>query len=320
MPGIEDDLINAITGGLSCRTDIKKDKMNNLIISRIYDESLPTVVLSAHMDEPGFIITDITDDGYLKFDTIGDINPSNIVSKQVKIGKNIGIISLKAIHLTTKEEREKPVKISDLFIDIGAKTKNEAGKIVTPGDYCSFVSEFSEFGENSVKGKSLSSRSGCKILIDILNNNIFSKINPICIFTTQKEVSSRGAMVALNNINNAMFAIIIDAINCTEEIKSSSGVVIGFRSDDTAKSRLLADKIENISDINQIKTQKQCVDKLKSDLDSYKSRRMDIPSVLLAIPCKYKNTATEVMDINDVKQVYDMLCSLLSEVNNGFVL
>ncbi len=320
MSGNEKSIIDVIKNNLTCKADVKTDNMNNLIVSCVHDESLSTVVLSAHMDEPGFIITDITDDGYLKFDIIGDINPTDIVSKQVKIGNCTGIISLKAIHLTTKEEREKPVKTDDLFIDIGAKSKEDAKKTVIPGDYCYFISDFSEFGEASVKGKSLSSRAGCRILVDILNNNSFSKLNLICIFTTQKEVASRGAVVALKSIDNPMLAIVLDGIGCTDNINISKGPVVCYTSEDTLKSRLLINKTEDICFVNKLSVQKMCADKEKTDLISFKSQRTDIPSILIGVPCKYKNTASEAMALNDIGQAYDLIYNLLSEVNNGFIL
>lgn len=320
MPGIEEALIKQIVDNVSYKeADVKVDNMNNLIISCIHGEELPTVVLSAHMDEPGFIITDITDDGYLKFETIGDIKPSDIISKKIKIGELTGIISLKAIHLTTKEEREKLTKISDLLIDVGAETKSEACKIARPGDYCSFEQTYSRFGEGLFKGKALSSRSGCKALIDIINNNKFSNLNLVCIFATQKEVASRGARVALNSVSDVNFAIIVDSVETTENIHLSNGVAIGYRNDDNAATRAFVKSIENINSNNQI-IQKVCCDNIKSDLNMFKSCKADMPSILLALPCKHKNSATEVIAESDFNALYELIFNVLSEVNNGALL
>lgn len=321
IAGAEDGLIKYIIEKIPCNDAyVKIDGMNNLVVSCMRDKSLPTVILSAHMDEPGFIVTDITDEGYFKFEIIGEIKPSDIISKKVKINDITGIISLKAIHLTTKEEREKPVKISDLFIDVGAKTKEDAHKVAIPGDYCCFSSVFSEFGESLVKGKALSSRVGCKALINIINNNEFSGLNLICMFTTQKEISSRGALVALNDIDNADFSIIIDSVDVAENVKLSKGVVVGYRTDDNVLTRDLIKLIENTGLKNSLSIQKMCCDKVKSDLNSFKSCRADIPSTILALPCKYKNTATEVMSESDISTLYESLYSILSEVNNGTIL
>ncbi len=81
--------------------------MGNIIAKKVYDSELPTTALIAHMDEPGFIITNITEDGYLKFETIGDIKTDGLLAEKVKIGDINGIISLKAIHLSTKRRTRK---------------------------------------------------------------------------------------------------------------------------------------------------------------------------------------------------------------------
>ena len=94
--------------------------MGNLLCFKKGKKGGVTVLLSAHTDEVGFIITKITDEGYLKFESVGGIDTKILLSQKGRLGDLKGIISLKAVHLTTKEEREKTFKESDLFIDIGA--------------------------------------------------------------------------------------------------------------------------------------------------------------------------------------------------------
>ena len=319
VSGLEDSVINFIRNELrEIEADISVDNMGNLFVKSIKNNDYPTIVLSAHMDEVGFIITDITDDGYLKFDKIGDINPSNLISKMVKIGDTTGIIALKAIHLSTKEEREKPIKISDLFIDIGAKSKEEAEEAIEIGDYCAFWGEATDFGSNSLKGKALSSRVGCGILIDILNNNSYSNINLICVFTVQKNIRGRGAEVASNGIDNAENLIVIDGFpaNADTNLISGKGTAISLTTNDTEKSQKLINAICDIAKNNDIPIQRGFLAK-KSDLDIYKARRNDIPSATIGIPVKYINTPTEIVENADVKACYNIILGILSEVNNG---
>ena len=158
------------------------------------------------------------------------------------------------------------------------------------------------------------------MLIDILNNKNLSDINIICVFTTQKEVASRGAKVALNNIENADFTIVIDSIETTDNIKTANGPVVCFNSNDTSKTCIILNRINDICKNNQLIVQKECSDKQNGDLKAFKSSKSEIPSVLLGVPCKYKNSATEVMSIRDINDLYNIICKLLLEVKNGSVI
>ena len=319
VSGFEDSVRGFIKNELrEIEADISVDRMGNLFVKRINGNDYPTVVLSAHMDEVGFIITDITDDGYLKFDKIGDINPCSLISKRVKIGDITGIIALKAIHLTTKEEREKPVKISDLFIDIGAKTKAEAEEVAEIGDYCAFVGVATDFGSNSLKGKALKSRVGCGILMDILKNNSYPNINLIYVFTVQNNVQGRGAAVASNGIDNAEYLIVTDGFsaNSDSNLTSGRGAAISLTHNDTEKSKKLFDTIGDIAKNNAISIQCGFFSE-KSDLEIYKARRNDIPSVAIGVPVKYINTPTEIIENADIKACYNIIIGVLSEVSNG---
>lgn len=310
---IRDFIINTLT---DYNIEFKVDPIGNLF-ARTFRDGLPTVILAAHMDEPGFIITDITDDGYLKFDTIGDIDASALLSQSVKIGDVAGIISFKAIHLTTKEEREKPVKVKDLFIDIGADSKKEAEEEVLIGDYGVFATDFSQFGENSIKGKALSSRAGCGILINLLKRAYEFNVNLICVFTAQREVASRGARVAFESLPVADVAIVIDGVPCDDAIKSGDGAVIGFFADMNEKSRHISNRLLDLSKQKNAKI--QTVAASKGDRDAITLKRTDIPSVFIGIPCKYKNTAVNIMNNDDIDAVGELIAELiLRGSDNGF--
>ncbi len=287
-------------------TNIKTDSIGNLIVTKINGGECPTIVIATHMDECGFIITDITDNGYLKFDTIGKIPAQNLISKKVVINGTTGIIALKAIHLTPKEEREKPIKVENLFIDIGATSKKEAEQIVTIGDYSVFISEFSEFGENSIKGKALDNRIGCKLLIDVFKNPQFEKINIVGIFTAQKEISARGALIAARNIDDAKKIILIGG----REGKCGEGVIIGINKD------TICNEIINIADKNNLKYQTENSVK-DAFFDAFKSQKADIPCVSVDVPCKYVKTPVTVADKSDIATVYNLICSILEEENNA---
>jgi len=285
------------------------DKMGNLYAERIVSNELPTVLLCAHMDEAGFIVTDVTDDGYLKFDVIGEIEPINLISKTVKINEKVGLISLKAIHLTTKEERAKKIKTEDLFIDIGAKNKDEALNLVEIGDYASFNTVSADFGENSIKGKSLGSRIGCSMLVDFLKNNPEPNFNIKCLFYVQKEVSDRGIYAALNFIKKADFCLIIDSVKEEEDNK----VVLGFLADTTDKTRNIYNNLKLLIDSDEAKIG---ILNKKSSGYSLSSKIPYTPIVQIGIPCRYINTQNEIVDKNSILYTSNTIKLILNEVKN----
>ena len=120
------------------------------------------VMFDAHMDKVGFIITYITEEGVLRFATVGGIDNRVIQGKPVVVGKNkvYGIISSKPIHLIDRDHRDDPIKAADLSIDIGCRNREEAEGLVSVGDRVSFDSPFVRFGDGFLKSKALDDRAG----------------------------------------------------------------------------------------------------------------------------------------------------------------
>ncbi len=131
VSGNENDIRNLIIAEIKDNVDdITVDTMGNVIAYKKGSDSGKKIAVAVNMDEPGFIISGVTEKGYLKFKAVGNIDPRKIISKKVVIGadKIKGVIGMKAIHLQTKSERENVVAASKLFIDIGAKDKEDAEK------------------------------------------------------------------------------------------------------------------------------------------------------------------------------------------------
>ncbi|NMB41139.1 MAG: M42 family metallopeptidase [Firmicutes bacterium] len=157
------------------------------------------LMLSAHMDEVGLLVSSVEKSGHLRFYKVGGVDERALITKPVLVGPNdvMGVIGAKAIHLQKKEERKKPLKIENLCIDIGAKDKDDAERVVKVGDYVSFYSEAGLSG-NIVKGKALDNRAGCAALLEILQRDYPCSFTAV--FTVQEEVGLRGAIVAAYRI------------------------------------------------------------------------------------------------------------------------
>ena len=176
---------------------MKVDPLGNLIVwkkgARAAGDRL---MLCAHMDEVGLIVTHVTEEGFLKFDFVGGVDRRVAIGKPVVLGpENIpGVIGLKAIHLVSREEGKKVPKTDSMYIDIGAADKDEALALVQPGTYGSFLGEPEELGEGMLKAKAIDDRIGCAIMLSLLKEEL--PMDVTFAFTAQEEVGTRGAFAA----------------------------------------------------------------------------------------------------------------------------
>ncbi len=301
---IRDIIIKEITPYVN---EIKIDTMGN-IIARKYGKNGKKTALIAHMDEPGFIVSGITDTGYIKFSPVGKIDPRTIVSKRVLIGEHEikGVIGMKAIHLQKKTERENVVAVSDLFIDIGAKNKKEAEKLVGLGDYIAFDTEFKEIGE-TVKGKGLGAAISCACLIEALKNSGDSDI--YAVFAVQSEIEGRGAHVAAYGIQPDE-AVIIGAVEAadmfgakTQEktVKLGGGAVIAYADKNTRFDRNTTDKLIRLAAENGVKTQIGSFPENLSDGGAVQTACAGAVTVNIFVPCRYLHTPVNMASKADIE-------------------
>lgn len=181
--------------------EIRTDAMGNLMVfKKGAAKPKQRVMLAAHMDEVGLIITEITEDGYLRFDAVGGIDRRVLIGKRVFVGsvRALGVIGSKAIHLTTAEQRKTLPKLSDMYIDIGAKDKAEAETLVQLGDTAAFDDSVIRFGDGYIKAKAIDDRAGCASMLELIESQL--PCDCWFAFTVQEEVGCRGAAVAARSI------------------------------------------------------------------------------------------------------------------------
>jgi putative aminopeptidase FrvX len=177
-------------------SELVEDPYGNLI-ARKGRTRKPKILLAAHMDEVGLMITGIETKGLLKFHAIG-IMPNVLLAKRVLIGRNgvCGVIGHKPIHLTKDEEMTKVPEIKSLFIDIGATSKDAAAGMVQVGDYATFDTDFREDGD-FISGKAFDNRIGCYVLMQLIQK---TDLPLYYAFTVQEEVGLRGAKIVAYRI------------------------------------------------------------------------------------------------------------------------
>lgn len=213
LPGVasrEDAVRQEIVSRASHWADtVRVDPLGNVIAHKRGAQSGSAVMLTAHMDETGVMVTGFTDSGYVKFDFVGKVDRRTVIGKRVYLGERQvpGVFGMKPIHLTSREERSSYPKTDSLYIDIGAKDKQEAQKRLSKGDTGVFAREFLEFGQGLVKSRALGSRVGCAILLRLLREEL--PVDCTFVFTVQEEVGARGAFGAAFSVKPEL-ALCID--------------------------------------------------------------------------------------------------------------
>lgn len=240
---------------------ITVDEMGNLIVFKRGKRATGNrLMLCAHMDEVGLMITCVTEDGYLKFDFVGGVDRRVAIGKRVLVGdKRIpGIIGIKAYHLVSRDEEKKVPKTESLYIDIGAKDKESAEKLVEMGDYAVFDSDWVEFGSGLVKAKSLDDRVGCAVMLALLKEDL--PMDVTFAFTVQEEVGTRGAFGAAFRVT-PQIALVLETTTAADIPSSAEhqqvcalgkGPVVPFMDGGTIYDRGLFEQLRKLARDNAI--------------------------------------------------------------------
>ena len=305
--------------------DLKYDKMGNLLCLKKGRKHDKTLMLAAHTDEVGFLVNRITDDGYLKFSSIG-IDSRILLGLRVFVGKNKvpGVIGIKAVHLTTADERKNAVEEKDMYIDIGASSKDEAEGLVKKGDFIAFDSDFTEFGEGKIKAKSLDDRAGCAALIKLIKEADF-EFDTWCAFTIQEEVGLRGGKIAAKTILPD-FYIALEATTCSDipdienglnVTKMGSGVALSYMDGGFMADRRLVNSLMKRAEEKNISCQLKSYASGGNEVRAAQMVGRGIISAAISVPCRYLHSPVSVIDKRDYESLYLLakeFCENLSQL------
>lgn len=299
------------------------DSMGNLILLKKGADHSRKVMVSAHMDEIGFIVSGFTDSGYIKFKPVGGIDPRVIVSKKVMIGKNkvLGVIGMKAIHLQKRTERGTVPEMKSLFIDIGAKSMSEAQSKVDYGDYIAFATAFSDFGEDYIKAKAIDDRAGCAVLMELIQREV--KYDTYFCFLVQEEVGLRGARIAAHRIEPDM-ALVLEATTCSDVYgckphefvtELGKGVVITARDSSSIVDGDLRRRIERLAVENGIPYQYKKTTRGGNDAGAIYISGKGVKTASLSIPCRYLHSPAGVASVRDMDAMRQLTAVCLDRIN-----
>ena len=290
------------------------------------------VMLSAHMDEVGFMVTEITDEGSLRFDTVGGIIARVLNGRKVVIstdgGMVKGIIAAKAIHLQTPAERASVIPTSEMYIDIGATSREEAEKYVQIGDEGVFDSEFIRFGKDGrkIKSKAIDDRMGCALLIEIMRA-IYSSTKDIAYdlyftFTCGEEIAVSGAQIMAQTISPDV-AVVFES-TAVSDIAGNSGAttvaiqgeggVVSFMDKGTIYDRGLVDTVLSYAENNGIKAQLKRYVSGGNDASHIHKSGKGVKTVAISAPTRYIHSQSCVVDVADYESMKALGIGLIHDM------
>lgn len=284
------------------------------------------VMVCAHMDEVGLIVTGCKEDGYLAFDCVGGIDRRVIPGKRVFVGPDRlpGVIGLKPKHLSSAEEMENTVPALDaLYIDVGAESEEEAKRLVKPGARATFDPTVYEFGNGFLKAKALDDRVGCAAMLKLLEREL--PLDTWFVFTTQEEVGCRGAGVAAERIRPG-FAVVLegttaaDVAGCEpgrEVCLLGKGVVIPFMDKGTIYNRNVWETVTGAAEKRGILWQPKTKVAGGTDASAIQRRCEGANVITLSAPLRSIHSPASVGKIRDILLLPELAAAVLEELAHG---
>lgn len=303
------------------------DKIGNLYY-HIPKENAPRLMINAHMDEVGFMVTSINSDGTLSFGTVGGFDNIILPSKKVICENGLkGVILSKPIHLISRKARKKPIEVEDLVIDIGAESKEEAEKLISLGDYFTFDLPYVEFGEDLICSKALDDRLGCAIMVrlimEIKEKSIDVPYDLFFAFTCREEVGYSSCFGASERIKPS-YAIVLeskavsDLFGVEEERQVAhlgDGGVVSFADCGTIFDRNLIKHIMALCKENGIKYQVNRSVSGGNDSANIQRSASGAKVGLISIPSRYIHSSSNVIHKTDMESIYKTVLAVLTDKN-----
>ena len=329
--GCEGEVASVIRDELAdTAVSMRTDRMGNLIaVMRFGDlgaKQRARIMISAHMDEVGFMVNDVKSSGYLGIDTIGGISDSVIAGRRVRVlgkkGYIDGVIASKAIHHKDKKEREKAVPVDKLYIDIGAVSADEAREYADIGAFATFDSEAYCFGDGYIKAKALDDRMGCAAMIEMIRSLASdppsADIDACFCFTVREEIGLSGARVAAFELRPDV-AIVLETtavadiadVPASERVaQTGKGVAVSVMDRSTVYDRSLVEMALRVAAQNGISAQIKKYVSGGNDAGSIHKTADGVRTVALSVPTRYLHSPACVAHMDDYYAQRD-LCEKL---------
>ena len=332
VTGREDEVRNIIKNFMKPYADeIREDKLGNLIAFKKGKADAPTIMIAAHMDEVGLMIKNIKKKGFLQFTKIGGIDDRVILAQKVIVqtdkGLLPGVIGSKPVHIQKEEEKKKVIDSDKLFIDVGARDKEEVEKMgVQVGDVVSFDTKFTQIGNGVVLGKAFDDRVGCAVMVETFRKLENIDCNVYAVGTIQEEVGLRGATIAAFQIEPDI-GIALDS--------TVAGDMPGIGEGD-APAKMGEGPVLTVADAGLIahpKVLRLLIDSAKENKIVYQLEtgirgatdaarialsREGVPSGVISVAARYIHSPSGIVDISDIEKAVQLTIATIKNVSKYF--
>lgn len=295
------------------------DKLGNLIVWKS-GKGDRKILLDAHMDEIGVVSSFIDEKGFIRIEAIGGISAYNLIGSRI-IFPDSGVEGVVGIEGETTQDVQKNLKelnFDKIFVDIGAKNREEAEKLVPIGTFGVYSTEFVDMGKRVVS-KAMDDRIGCAVLIETIK-----RANPKCklygAFSVQEEMGLVGASVVAFNISPD-FAVALDVTAWSDtpkgykrmSIELGKGPAIKIKDNASISDRDIVEKLRSVAEKNNIPYQIEILIFGGTDAAAIQRTSSGIPSGTLSIPCRYVHSPHEMIDLDDAENAVRLLKAMVEE-------
>ncbi len=269
----------------------------------------PHVMLCAHMDEIGFMVAAATKEGLLRFRSVGGIDPRLLPGQAVRVGPRAlrGVIGMLPPHLVKKADRERVIPEKELYIDIGAASREEAESLVSVGDYVVFDTVYERWGRVR-KGKAFDDRIGSAMLLSLVRRR--PPVPVTAVWSVQEEVGLRGATAAARRVRPDV-AIVLEGTFCTEGPGLSAeeqfprmghGPVLTIHDRSLMAHEKLVALLRGTARRERIPVQIKRPGLGGTDAGRISLSGTGVPSAVVSVPCRYIHAPAALLDVRDAQR------------------
>jgi putative aminopeptidase len=332
-PGQEMHVVRALAERFGRVADeVEVDHMGNLYATIQGNRPGPHIMVSAHSDEIGCVVRDIDDRGFLKVERTGGVIESLLIGRKVNVNGHFGVVGVKAGHLQTAEERGRVPSMQELYVDVGASSRQEVVEMgIEVGSPVSYISAIERFtNENLICGKAIDNRSCCVILLQLLAD--LSETRDFAgtvtgVVAVQEEVGLRGAKVATYKVNPD-FAIVLDTIPCADTPDSvnsgypvaiGSGPVIPALAGGAVRGNLMSPQVKKLltryAKELDVPYQLAVMSGATTDLAAVHLEREGVLAGAITFARRYSHSPVEVADLRDFEAGYRLLKRVVTDAD-----
>lgn len=333
IPGNERQVREYMTNNMMELADVSYDNLGSVIGRKVGNPEGPRIMVAGHMDEVGFMVTTITEEGYVKFTPAGGWWSQVMLAQQMVITNGKGdeiraVIGAKAPHILTVEERAKPVDMKTMYLDLGVDTKDEAVALgIKPGDMITPFIEYKELNNKKyLLGKAWDNRVGCAAAMQVLKNiegidhpNVYYGVG-----TVMEEVGLRGAKTSANYIQPDIgialdTTIAFDFPGGDKNTQLGKGVGIMFKDGSMIGHKGLRDFVISVCESEEIPYQLTFLERGGTDGGAIHMTGNGAPSIALCLPVRYLHSHTSIVHKDDYDAMVKLVTKLVEKLDRDTV-